>query len=172
MLDRRDRFRYRGSVKDSGSGNDRGSDRDSIRNRNQDRPGPREGSDPRGAGHAIVPDHPTGNAMRPAQWRCRAPPGGTIWSSVQVEKQAAGAPSAGSQPPNLPPTRPRRWDAGPLGRQSVTAAQKAGTERTCPRGSGRDSGRNQRQESAAEASDERSKRPPGPDVSWSPPGRS
>ena len=52
-------------------------------------------------------------------------------SAVPAQKEAAGVPSAWSQPFQSTHERPRRWcDAGPLGRQSVTAAQKAGDERT------------------------------------------
>ena len=46
-----------------------------------------------------------------------------------AQRQAAGAPSAWSQPSQSTHERPRRWcDAGPLGRIGVTAAQKAGVE--------------------------------------------
>ena len=64
------------------------------------------------------------------------------------------------------PARPRRWcDAEPLRRQCVTAAQKAGAEDRV-RGSVRNQGQGQRQvsASAAESSDQRTVRPPGPDV--------
>ncbi len=48
---------------------------------------------------------------------------------LPATRQAAGAPSAWSQPFQSTHARPRRWcDAGPPGRQSVTAAQKAGAE--------------------------------------------
>ena len=50
-------------------------------------------------------------------------------SSAPATRQAAGARAAWSQPFNPPPTRPRcSGDAGSLGRQSVTADQKAGVE--------------------------------------------
>ncbi len=62
-------------------------------------------------------------------------------SSAPATRQAAGAPSAWSQPFKSTHKRPRRWcDAGSLGRQGVTADQKAGDE-----GSVRDSGKIQRQ---------------------------
>ncbi len=50
-------------------------------------------------------------------------------SALPATKQAAGAPSAWSQPSQSTHARPRRWcDAGSPGRQCVTAAQKAGVE--------------------------------------------
>ncbi len=86
---------------------------------------------PRGAGYAIVLEPPSGSAPRPAQWRYRAPSGSAMRSAVPATRKAAGAPSAWSQPSQSTNTRPRRWcDAGPPGRQSVTAAQKAGAEGT------------------------------------------
>jgi hypothetical protein len=52
-------------------------------------------------------------------------------SAAPATRQAAGAPSAWSQPSQSTHVRPRRWcDAGPLGRHSVTTAQKAGVEET------------------------------------------
>jgi len=48
---------------------------------------------------------------------------------LPAQRQAAGVPSAWSQPSQSTHTRPRRWcDAGSPGRQSVTAAQKAGDD--------------------------------------------
>ncbi len=48
-------------------------------------------------------------------------------SALPATREAAGAPSAWSQPSQSTHERPRRWcDAGSPGRQSVTAAQKAG----------------------------------------------
>ncbi len=59
----------------------------------------------------------------------RAPPGGATRSTLPAQRQAAGAPSAWSQPFQSIHERPRRWcDAGPPGRQSGPAAQKAGVE--------------------------------------------
>ncbi len=50
-------------------------------------------------------------------------------SALPATRQAAGVPSAWSQPSQSTHKRPRRWcDAGPLRRQCVTAAQKAGAE--------------------------------------------
>ncbi len=75
----------------------------------------------------------------------RAPPGRAMKSDLPATKQAAGVPSAWSQPFQSTRERPRRWrDAGPLGRQSVTAARKAGDEDSI-RGSISDSVRNHRQ---------------------------
>jgi len=86
-------------------------------------------SPPRGAGHGFVPEEPRGDASRSAQGSCRAPPGGPLRSAVPATRQAAGVPSAWSQPSQSTYARPRRWcDAGPPGRQKVTAAQKAGAE--------------------------------------------
>ena len=83
----------------------------------------------RGAGHGFVPDDLHGGASPPAQGPCRAPPGGAMRSALPATRQAAGVPSAWSQPSQSTHERPRRWcDAGPLGRQSVTAAQKAGVK--------------------------------------------
>jgi hypothetical protein len=46
----------------------------------------------------------------------RAPPGRAMRSAVPATRQAAGAPSAWSQPSQSTHARPRRWcDAGPLG---------------------------------------------------------
>ncbi len=85
----------------------------------------------RGAGHGFVPDEPHGGASRSAQGPCRAPPGRAMRSALPATRQAAGAPSAWSQPPQSTYARPRRWcDAGSPGRQCVTAAQKAGANRT------------------------------------------
>ena len=51
--------------------------------------------------------------------------------TLRSQRQAAGVPSAWSQPFQSTHERPRRWcDAGSLGRISVTAAQKAGVEET------------------------------------------
>ncbi len=59
----------------------------------------------------------------------RAPPGRATRSALPATRQAAGAPSAWSQPSRSTHARPRRWcDAGPPGRNSVPAAQKAGDE--------------------------------------------
>jgi len=75
------------------------------------------------AGHAIVPQQPSGNVVGSTQWRCRATlaaerPG----AAVHATREAAGATSAGSQPSPFAPARPRRWcDAGP-----PKADQKAG----------------------------------------------
>jgi hypothetical protein len=70
----------------------------------------------------------------------RAPSGSATRSAFPATKQAAGVPSAWSQPSQSTHERPRRWcDAGPLGRKSVTADQKAGDE-----GRVRDSDRIQR----------------------------
>ena len=83
----------------------------------------------RGAGSAFVPERPPGDAARLRTNADRAPPGSATRSAVPATRQAAGAPSAWSQPSQSTHARPRRWcDAGSPGRQSVTAAQKAGAE--------------------------------------------
>ncbi len=83
----------------------------------------------RGAGYVIVLEPPSGAATRFAQWRYRAPSGSAMWSALPATRQAAGVPSAWSQPSQSTHERPRRWcDAGPPGRIGVTAAQKAGAE--------------------------------------------
>ena len=57
----------------------------------------------------------------------RAPSGSAMRSAAPAERQAAGVPSAWSQPSQSTHERPCRWcDAGPQGRQSVPADQKAG----------------------------------------------
>ncbi len=106
------------------------------------RPGPRKTAPHRGAGHGFVPVEPRGNTSRPAQGPCRAPPGGAMRSALPAMRQAAGAPSAWSQPSQSTHERPRRWcDAGSPGRQCVQAAQKAGAEgRFRDNGSDRDRG--------------------------------
>ncbi len=110
---------------------------------NPDLQKPREGAPRRGAGYAIVPEPPPGTVTRFAQWRYRAPSGSASRSIFPATRQAAGAPSAWSQPSQSTNARPRRWrDAGSLERQSVTAAQKAGTEGMVRNnGSDRDRGR-------------------------------
>jgi len=111
------------------------------------------------------PDNPSGRAGNPSPSGCpvricagttsrrrvplrtnadRAPSGSAMRSALPATRQAAGVPSAWSQP-SPTHSRPRRWcDAGPLGRQSVTTAQKAGDE-----GWVRDSGRNSASGSAS-----------------------
>ncbi len=71
----------------------------------------------------------------PAPWRARhnCDTGHSTGRAMRSALPARGRPplarTAGSQPSSPPPTRPRRWrDAGPPGRQCVTAAQKAGDE--------------------------------------------
>ena len=89
---------------------------------------PRKTPPKRGAGYVIVLEPPSGAATRCAQWRYRAPSGSAMRSAVPATRQAAGVPSAWSQPFQSTHVRPRRWyDAGPLRRIGVTAAQKAGT---------------------------------------------
>jgi len=59
----------------------------------------------------------------------RAPSGSAMKSVLPATRQAAGVPSAWSQSSQSTHARPRRWcDAGSLGRQCVTADQKAGDE--------------------------------------------
>ena len=77
------------------------------------------------AGHAIVPDRPSGFAARSTQWRCRA----TLavkrsGAAVHTAKEAAGVPSAWSQPLNQPPRD--HADGATLGRRVHPASQKAG----------------------------------------------
>jgi len=98
---------------------------------------PRNTAPHRGAGHGFVPEERHGGVSPPAQGPCRAPSGGPMRSAVPAMRQAAGVPSAWSQPSQSTHEPPRRWcDAGPVGRQCVTAAQKAGDEYSV-----RDSGR-------------------------------
>ena len=99
-------------------------------------------------------------------------------SALPATRQAAGVPSAWSQPFPISHARPRRWcDAGSLGRQSVTAAQKAGDEGRV-RDSVRNQGQGQRQVSATAAGISDSQQRSATDApswtrcSWSPPGRS
>ena len=74
---------------------------------------------PRGAGSAFVPERPPGGAALPAQMPTGLPRGARCGQLLPATRQAAGVPSAWSQPFNRPPTRPRRWcDAGPLGRHA------------------------------------------------------
>ncbi len=94
---------------------------------------PRKTPPHRGAGFDIVPDRPPGFAALIAQCRYRAPPGTAMRSALPATRQAAGVPSAWSQPFQSTHERPRRWcDTGPRGRISVTAAQKAGAEGSVP----------------------------------------
>ncbi len=77
-----------------------------------------ESAPQRGAGHAIVPDRPPGNAARCAQWRCRAPPGSAMRSALPAQREAAGAPSAWSQPFTYPSRD--HADGATLGRRRRT----------------------------------------------------
>ncbi len=97
----------------------------------------------RGAGSVFVQERPPGNASPRAQNADRAPPGGAMRSAVPAKREAAGVPSAWSQPSQSTHARPRRWcDAGSPGRPSVPAAQKAGAEGMVRNnGSDRDRGR-------------------------------
>ena len=76
----------------------------------------------RGAGHDFVPVERHGGVSRPAQGPCRAPPGRAMKSALSATKQAAGAPSAGSQPFQFttdatpPMGRRRAAEGGPEGR--------------------------------------------------------
>jgi len=68
------------------------------------------------------------SALPPAQCLTGLPRRAPQYSALPATRQAAGVPSAWSQPFQSTHARPRRWrDAGPLGRPSVTADQKAGT---------------------------------------------
>ncbi len=61
--------------------------------------------------------------------RIGTPSGSAMRSTLPATRQAVGVPSAWSQPSQSTHARPRRWcDAGSPGRNSVTAAQKAGVE--------------------------------------------
>jgi hypothetical protein len=83
----------------------------------------------RGAGSVFVQERPPGYASPRAQNADRAPSESAMRSALPATRQAAGVPSAWSQPSQSTHARPRRWcDAGPLGRHSVTADQKAGNE--------------------------------------------
>ncbi len=132
----------------------------------------------RGAGSVFVQQRPLGNASPRAQNADRAPPGSAMRSAVPVTRQAAGAPSAWSQPPQSTHERPRRWcDAGSLGRQSVTAVQKAGAEDRA-RNSVRNQEQGQLRVSASTSGFSGRQQRPATDApswtrcSWSPPGRS
>ena len=65
-------------------------------------------------GTALCLRCPAGCPPRSAQCRCRAPPAGhRPGASLHATRQAAGAPSARSQPHPVTSARPRRWgDAG------------------------------------------------------------
>jgi len=117
-----DRFRIRFRVRIRSRGRGRSRSRIRGRGRNCDRN--RSCQDPwktaphRGVGHDFVPERPLGGAYRSAQGPCRAPPGGATRSAVPAKRQAAGVPSAWSQPsPNQPTsdhadgTTLGRWDA-------------------------------------------------------------
>ena len=72
--------------------------------------------------------HPVG-ASRSAQCQTGHSSGSAIRSALPATREAAGVPSAWSQPSQSTHERPRRWcDAGSLGRQSVS-----GTRRPAPR---------------------------------------
>jgi len=76
-------------------------------------------------GRAVLEVFRSGTFRRPTasgKTSRRAPPGGITRTFLPATMEASGVPSAGSQPPNQPPSRPRRWDdAGP-----PPADQKAG----------------------------------------------
>ncbi len=115
--------------RDNGSGRDNGnsgrtSDPDRVRDSDRGHSEQSDNAPQRGAGYAIVPDRPSGAAAPPAQWRYRAPSGSAMRSAVPVRSEAAGVPSAWSQPSPLYPrattSMVRRWAAegGPEGRGS------------------------------------------------------
>ena len=72
-------------------------------------------------------DAPPGVPPRSAQCRCRAPPAvHSPGAALHAARQAAGVPSARSQPAPVTPARPRRWgDAGTTAAPAA-ADQKAG----------------------------------------------
>ncbi len=108
----------------------------------------------------------------------RAPPESAMRSAVPATRQAAGAPSAWSQPSNQPTSD--HADGATLGRRDAKASQRPrrSVMRASPgqrqeSGSGTASGirsrgscgfQRQRQVSAAGNSNQRPMRPPGPDV--------
>ncbi len=98
---------------------------------NRSRPGHAENPAPSGCRVRICAGTTSRQSGPPRTNADRAPPGRAMRAALPATRQAAGAPSAWSQPSQSSNARPRRWrDAGSPGRQSVTAAQKAGIERT------------------------------------------
>ena len=85
---------------------------------------------PRGAGHAIVPVHPTGNATRCAQWRCRAPPGGALLpgspGNEAGRRRSIGVVAALKSTTRTTTPMGRRWGAegGPEGRGRENPGQR------------------------------------------------
>ncbi len=105
------------------------SDSSSIRNSNRSRPGPAEYPAPTGCRVRICAGTSSRRCVPLRTNADRAPSGSAMRSAVPATRQAVGASSAWSQPCQSTPARPRRWcDAGPPGRQCVTATQKAGVE--------------------------------------------
>ncbi len=76
----------------------------------------------RGAGHGFVPEKPYGDASRSAQGPCRAPSGSAMRSALPATRQAAGAPSAWSQPSPQPPRD--HADGATLGRRDARASRR------------------------------------------------
>ncbi len=124
----------------------------------------------RGAGHGFVPDERHSDVSRPAQGPCRAPSGSALRSAAPATKQAAGVPSAWSQP-SPPPTRDHA-DGATLGRRDANASRRPRrpvTRSASGAASGTAtgfSGRSQRQgqDSATVTGDQRPMCPPKPDV--------
>jgi len=105
--------------------------RGSVKGRDRSRPRHAENHAPSGCRVRICAGSTSRPSGPPRTNADRAPPESATRSAVPAERQAAGAPPAWSQPSQSTHERPRRWcDAGLLGRHSVTAAQKAGLERT------------------------------------------
>ncbi len=73
-------------------------------------------------------DPPARGALRTMPYR--APPGrAPLPGLFRLRGRPPASHRRGRSPSNSPPTRPRRWgDAGPPGRQRVTAGRKAGAE--------------------------------------------
>ena len=105
----------------------------------------------RGAGFGIVQERPLGTALRPAQCHTGLPRESALQSALPATRQAAGVPSAGSQPSQSTHERPRRWcDAGPLGPTSQRPRRPGPKEPAPGQRPGQHPG--QRQDSAGAAS--------------------
>jgi len=76
----------------------------------------------RGAGYAIVPEPPSRNVTRFAQWRYRAPSGRASRSIFSATREAAGVRAAWSPPFQSPPYD--HADRATLGRRDAKASRR------------------------------------------------
>jgi len=131
-------------------------------------PNERKTSSHRGAGFDIVPVRPPGNASCNAQCHSGLPRGARCGLLFRLRGRPPACHRRGRSPPNQPTSD--HADGATLGRWDAKASQRP-RRPVLRAGSGAAAGfsirggdKIQRQDSAAETSDQRRMRPPGPDV--------